>query len=96
VTAHFYKSEPQLNYRDSGYLMDAQRRYELKVILERLSTASNELRGLADEEKAAFNSIPHDLQQSDRAIAQKETSDILSEAALNVDDVVQALSLLLG
>lgn len=38
--------------------MDAQRRYELKVALDRLSAASNELRGLADEEEAAFNSTP--------------------------------------
>ncbi|MDH6263368.1 hypothetical protein [Bradyrhizobium sp. BR13661] len=76
--------------------MDAQRRYELKVALDRLSAASNELRGLADEEEAAFNSTPANLQQSYRAIAQKETSEILSEAATNVDDIVQALSLLLG
>jgi hypothetical protein len=73
--------------------MDAQRRYELKVALDRLSAASNEL---ADEEEAAFNSTPANLQQSYRAIAQKETSEILSEAATNVDDIVQALSLLLG
>jgi hypothetical protein len=76
--------------------MDAQRRYELKVILDRLSTASSELRGLADEEETTFNLTPEKMRQSRRAIAHQDASDILSEAATNVDDIVQALSLLLG
>ena len=76
--------------------MVAQRRYELKVILDRLSTASNELRGLSEEESAAFNSTPESMRQSIRAAAHQEASEILSEAAMSVDDLVQALSLLLG
>jgi hypothetical protein len=76
--------------------MDAQRRYELKVILDRLGTASSELRGLAGEEETTFNLTPENMRQSPRAIAHQEASDILSEAATNVDDIVQALSLLLG
>jgi|tagenome__1003787_1003787.scaffolds.fasta_scaffold10137665_1 hypothetical protein len=76
--------------------MDAQRRHDLKVILDRLSAASTELHGLAKEEKTSFNSTPERGRQSSRAIAHREASEILSEAAMNVDDVAQALSLLLG
>lgn len=85
-----------LNYIADGYLMDAQRRYELKVILDRLGTASRELRGLAGEEQTTFELVPENMRQSPRAIAHQETSDILSEAATNVDDIVQALSMLRG
>lgn len=34
--------------------MDAQRRYEVKVILDQLGTASSELRRLAGEEETTF------------------------------------------
>lgn len=63
------------NSQRVGYLMDPQRRYELKAILDRLGNASSELRGRAGEEETTFKLMPENMRQSPRAIAHQETSE---------------------
>ena len=76
--------------------MNAHDRQELDRIVGVLREAHSDLQSLADAEQEKFDNMPEGLQQSDRGQKIEESADSLSDAAGDLDAVVDAVEQVSG
>lgn len=65
--------------------MNIQRRKEISRIKETLEEAINDLQNVIDDEQAAFDNLPENLQESDRATEMQDYIDNLETAIGNIE-----------
>ena len=67
--------------------MNDQRRKDIAAIVQILDSAKDELQNVLDEETEARDSIPENLQTSERYYVAEEAVTALEEAVDNIEDI---------
>lgn len=68
--------------------MNNQRRKEIKVLVDGLNDIASKLERICNDEEDYHDSIPENLQDSDRAMSSEEAIDNLNEALENIDNTI--------
>lgn len=71
--------------------MNKERRKILQQVIEKLEDINSELGNLSDEEKEAYENIPENLNNTDRANNMYEVAEILDNERGNIEDVIDNL-----
>lgn len=71
--------------------MNKSRRNQLENLLESLKSSMDELQSIYEDEKDAFESMPENLQNSERYRQMEENVDILEIEMNNFDDIISHL-----
>ena len=72
--------------------MNIQRRKEISRIKKTLEEAINDLQNVLDDEQAAFDNLPENLQESDRATEMQDYIDNLETAIGNIEEALDELT----
>lgn len=68
--------------------MNNQRRKEIKLLVDGLNDIVGKLEQICNDEEDYHDSIPENLQDSDRAISSEEAIDNLNEALENIENTI--------
>ena len=68
--------------------MNNQRRKEIKLLVDGLNDIVSKLEQICNDEEDYHDSIPENLQDSDRAISSEEAIDNLNEALENIENTI--------
>ncbi len=71
--------------------MNNERRKRIKKVITTLSECSSELESIKDDEDDARESMPENLQNSDRYEESENCSDVIGDAISDLDDIVNGL-----
>lgn len=71
--------------------MNKQRRTELKTVYAKIRYLRDELVSLMDEEVAAYNNLPENLQYSERAEQMSEAIDNMVDAQDSLEEAMESL-----
>ena len=72
--------------------MNKKRKSELSKISEELETLFNRLENIYDDEQNAFDSMPENLQGSEKGIEAEEAIDAMDEVKEYIQDAIDKLS----
>ena len=72
--------------------MNNQRRKEIELVADAIRTNLLRLEELIDEEREYFESIPENLQETERAQRSEELADIMEEAKSEIEDKLDELT----
>lgn len=72
--------------------MNKKRKSELIKISEELESLFNRIDSIYDDEQSAFDSMPENLQGSDKGIESEEAIDAMDEAKEYIQDAIDKLS----
>ena len=72
--------------------MNAKRRKQLEILIDKLEFITRELEDLKELEEAAFENMPEGLQESERGQAMQEIIDMLDSAITDSETLSENLS----
>ena len=72
--------------------MNKKRRTELLHISEKLGMLFNQLESIGDEEQDAYDSMPENLQGSEKGMESEEAIDTIDEIKDHIQDAIDRLS----
>lgn len=72
--------------------MNKQRRTKIAKAIGLLDEANTLLNSVSLDESMAFDNIPENMQDSDRASTMEDNVDKLEEACSSLDDVIESLN----
>lgn len=71
--------------------MNKARRAHIKEICGQLKALSEDLGGILDEEQDSFDSIPENLQDSERAQESEDAIDNIDDAIVSLEEAIDSL-----
>ena len=71
--------------------MNKQRRQQLKEWIKKIESVKSELETLLSDEEFSFDSIPENLQGSQRAMDSEEAIDKMNDAIACIEEAVEAI-----
>lgn len=74
-------------------LLDVYEQRDKTYMIEAISQAISKTSAIYEDEEDSYNSIPENLQNSDRALAMEEALDSLEEASLALEDALCILEM---
>ena len=71
--------------------MNKERRKRIQEIVDNLEEIKGRINEIQEEERECFDNLSEGLQQTERGQGYEAAAESLSEAEMNVDDVISAL-----
>lgn len=71
--------------------MNKRRRKELKDVLASLEKAKDRLEVARDDEREAYEALPEQFQQTERAEKMEKVADLIDEAIWPVEEAIDAV-----
>lgn len=75
--------------------MNKRRRKELEDVLAALERAKDRLEVVRDDEREAYEALPEQFQQTERAEKMEEIADLIDEAIWPVEEAIDAVQAVL-